>query len=193
MRYTNEEIAKRSARRKKINLIFKILIYSVILPITIYNLSLIIMSYIKADETPSFFGIKTYAVISGSMQPELKIGDVIVVKHVSNNELNVGDIISFRKDDSIITHRISEKSINGYTTKGDFNNVEDSGKVKYEDIEGKVIFKIPYIGKIVFAIKNKIFIIITVIMVFLTYMHNLKLKAKKEIRSEKRKNFNIRK
>ena len=193
MRYTNEEIAKRSARRKKINLIFKILIYSVILPITIYNLSLIIMSYIKPDETPSFFGIKTYAVISGSMQPELKIGDVIVVKHVSNNELNVGDIISFRKDDSIITHRISEKSINGYTTKGDFNNVEDSGKVKYEDIEGKVIFKIPYIGKIVFAIKNKIFIIITVIMVFLIYMHNLKLKAKKEIRSEKRKNFNIRK
>lgn len=193
MRYTNEEIAKRVARRRKINLIFKILIYSIILPITIYNLSLIIMSYIKPDETPNFFGIKTYAVISGSMQPELKIGDVIVVKHVSNNELNVGDIISFRKDDSIITHRISEKSINGYTTKGDFNNVEDSGKVKYEDIEGKVIFKIPYIGKIVFAIKNKIFIIITVIMVFLIYMHNLKLKAKKEIRSEKRKNFNIRK
>ena len=75
MRYTNDEIKKISNRNKKIKLIFKVIIYIIILPITIYNTYLLIMSYFKPNEIPSFFGIKSYEVISESMQPTLKIGD----------------------------------------------------------------------------------------------------------------------
>lgn len=193
MRYTNEEIAKRVKRRNCIKIIFKIVIYILILPITIYNTYLLIMSYIKPNETPSFFGIKSYAVVSGSMKPSLKVGDIVIVKHTKKNELKNEDIISFRRNDLIITHRIIEIDDEGYTTKGDYNNIEDAEKVKYEDIEGKVILKIPFLGNIVFALKNKIVIITIIILLYLIYMHSLKKNNKKQIRKEKRKNLNFRK
>ena len=50
MRYTNDEIKKISNRNKKIKLIFKVIIYIIILPITIYNTYLLIMSYFKPNE-----------------------------------------------------------------------------------------------------------------------------------------------
>ena len=193
MRYTNEEITKRTKRNKRIKFIVKLIIYILILPITIYNTFLIIMSYIKPDETPGFFGIKSYAVISGSMRPNLEIGDIVIVKHVKKDEINNQDIISFRKNDLIITHRIIKIEDDQYTTKGDYNNVEDQEKVVYEDVEGKVIFIIPFLGKIVFALRNKIVIVTIIILLYFMYMHNLKQNSKKQIRKEKRKNLNFKK
>lgn len=190
MRYTNEEIAKRVAKIKRIKLIFKLLMYIIILPITIYNVYLLVMSYINPKETPSFFGIKSYAVISGSMQPELKVGDIIIVKQIKEDELKVGDILSFRKNDLIITHRVIRIENEKITTKGDYNNAEDSDKVSYGDIEGKVVYVIPFFGKIVFALRNKIVIIVIILLLYLIYMHSLKQQSKKQIRREKRKNLN---
>ena len=121
------------------------------------------------------------------------MGDIVIVKHTKKNELKNEDIISFRRNDLIITHRIIEIDDEGYTTKGDYNNIEDAEKVKYEDIEGKVILKIPFLGNIVFALKNKIVIITIIILLYLIYMHSLKKNNKKQIRKEKRKNLNFRK
>ena len=78
--------------------------------------------------------------------------------------LQEGDIISFRQGQSVITHRINKiMDENGeivYQTKGDNNNIEDSGTITDSVIEGKVIYKIPKLGKISLFLQNKIILII---------------------------------
>ena len=107
------------------------------------------------DKSPLF---STYLIVTPSMVPTIKIDDAIVVKRVDNDKYNVGDIITFESNDSnyeglAVTHRIVEKHNLGdknsvYTTKGDNNKVIDPVSVKTEAIYGKVLFKVPSVGKI---------------------------------------------
>ena len=64
MLYTEEAIRKRQRRQKKLRDLSSIIIYIVLVPLLIYNIFLIIQAVVKPGETPSFFGIKTYVIIS---------------------------------------------------------------------------------------------------------------------------------
>ncbi len=89
------------------------------------------------------------SIASNSMYPSLQKGDGIIIKKLNEQEkgdLKAGDIIAFREDDYIITHRIIEINKGYYTTKGDNNNIKDVTKRKKDDIIGIVKFRIPYIG-----------------------------------------------
>lgn len=157
MQYTDETIRKRKKKNDKIKKIIKTITYIVLVPLLIYNISLIIQALANPNKTPSFFGIKTYVIVSGSMMPELNIGDIVIVK--SAEDYQEGDIISFRQGQNVITHRISEilKTENGilYKTKGDNNNTEDSGMIEIDAIEGKTIGKIPRYWKNCFNAARK--------------------------------------
>jgi len=100
-----------------------------------------------------FPDIKLYVVKSGSMEPELKVGDIVIAKKVEPQELKVGDIISYKEGQNIITHRIvkiltAEDELQ-FETKGDNNASKDLEKVKESEIEGKVTQKISSLGKII--------------------------------------------
>ena len=193
MRYTNDVINKKIKDGNRRKIIFRIVIYILIIPIIIYNISLIVFSTINKNETPCFFGIKTFVIVSGSMQPDLMIGDIVIVKNCDKNDINVGDIISYRSGQSVITHRIVEfiesDGQTGYITKGDNNNVKDNVVVKFEDIEGKYIGKISKLGNVVLFLKNKIVIISIILIFYLIYVHELKVNEKIQIRKEKREKF----
>ena len=193
MRYTNDVINKKIKDGNRRKIIFRIVIYILIIPIIIYNISLIVFSIINKNETPCFFGIKTFVIVSGSMQPDLMIGDIVIVKNCDKNDINVGDIISYRSGQSVITHRIVEfiesDGQTGYITKGDNNNVKDNVVVKFEDIEGKYIGKISKLGNVVLFLKNKIVIISIILIFYLIYVHELKVNEKIRIRKEKREKF----
>lgn len=170
MLYTNEAIQKRQLRKKKIKKITRIVACTILIPILVYNISLIIQSIINPNKTPSFFGIKTYVIISGSMKPNYNIGDVVVAKNTNANSLKEGDVISFRQGQIIVTHRIikvenSNKLV--FKTKGDNNNSEDSEEVTANLIEGKVVFKIPWIGNIALFFRGKIAIIVLLITYYI--------------------------
>ena len=96
------------------------------------------------------FPIKPVAVATGSMEKELFTGDVVIIKKCKPNDVNVGDIIEYQMDGYTVIHRIVEKKQkNGnyyFVTKGDNNNAPDSDDVKEDQLIGKVIFKIRYIG-----------------------------------------------
>lgn len=64
MKYTKEAISKKMEKDSKIRLIFKIIIYIIIIPIIIYNIYVILFWSINKTETPSFFGVKTYVIAS---------------------------------------------------------------------------------------------------------------------------------
>ena len=127
---------------------------------------ILINSYAKPNEVPSFFGWKPFIVLSGSMETQIMTGDVVVVKEIDANELKENDIIAFKEDDNIvITHRIIEikKDENGdtkYKTKGDNNNEEDDGVVNPEQIEGIYKFRIAKLGNFAIFIQTPIGMIV---------------------------------
>ena len=91
-------------------------------------------------------------VLSGSMEPSIHIGDIVVSSRVDVKELKEGDIITFRYkgEDNYITHRISKVLHTEFgiffKTKGDANENEDSRLVESNEVVGKVLFVIPYLG-----------------------------------------------
>ena len=190
MIYTKENILKRKSRNEKIKRIIVTVVYVILIPLLCYNISLIIQAVVNPNETPSFFGIKTYVIVSGSMEPELEIGDMIVVKNINTSELEVGDIISFRQGQSIVTHRISRIIENDgeieFVTKGDNNNAEDSGTISEDLVEGKVVSVIPIIGKVSVLLQNKIVIITVILIIYLYFSNTGNIKRRKRERHRKR-------
>ena len=114
----------------------KFIIYSLILSIVI---SFIFLKFINKSEISQLFGYSCLKVITGSMEPEIKTGENVLIKKCK--DYNVGDIITYiTKDLEIITHRIVLKDEGLYYTKGDANNVEDPEPILNNQIYGKVIF-----------------------------------------------------
>jgi signal peptidase I len=101
---------------------------------------------------PPVLGYQTYVVLSGSMEPTIHTGAVIVATAVDPNALEIGDIVTFLRpgDQESVTHRIV--GIKGtaqgktFVTRGDANGVEDQGEIRYDRLAGKVTFSIPYLG-----------------------------------------------
>lgn len=85
-------------------------------------------------------GVSILQVTSGSMQNELQIGDIILIKQC--NDYKINDIITYSVDNEyLVTHRIIERNGDSFITKGDNNNTIDSKSVSKENVEGKVIYK----------------------------------------------------
>lgn len=96
------------------------------------------------------FPIKPIAIASGSMEKELFVGDIAIIQKCNANDVNVGDIIEYQMDGYTVIHRIIEKKQKKgeyyFITKGDNNKYPDSKEVRENQLIGKVIFKIRYLG-----------------------------------------------
>lgn len=96
------------------------------------------------------FPLRPMVIITGSMEPLIHPGDVVIVKSIDIKQLNVGDIVQYSDENIYIFHRIIEivndKDEIKYRTKGDNNSAVDSKLVKGESIRGKVVYTIPKIG-----------------------------------------------
>ena len=96
------------------------------------------------------FPIKPVAIASGSMEKELYIGDIAIIQKCNANDVNVGDIIEYQMEGYTVIHRIIEKKQrNGeyyFITKGDNNGYPDRVEVREEQLIGKVIFKVRFLG-----------------------------------------------
>lgn len=96
-----------------------------------------------------FLKYRMIAIGSNSMVPVYEKGDAIIYEKVNADKLQIGDIIAFKQNDVIITHRIvSIKKNNSYVfkTKGDNNNAVDYFDVQGYNVLGKVMYKVKYIG-----------------------------------------------
>lgn len=103
------------------------------------------MKVIKKSPFVKIFNLAILKVNSGSMFPELDIGEIIII--LEKNTYRSGDIITFyTKDGNLLTHRIISNDNYGFITKGDFNNIQDEEIVKKQNIQGKVIFHSKILG-----------------------------------------------
>lgn len=132
--------------------VISVIILIILIPILFVNGVILVNSFLHPDEIPSFFGWKPFIVLSGSMETEICSGDLAIVKEVDTNFLKENDIIAFKQDDFVTTHRIvkiiEENGIRKYKTKGDNNNIEDSEYILEEQIEGLYQFKIEGLGNL---------------------------------------------
>lgn len=91
------------------------------------------------------YGFSVATVSSGSMEPNLQVGDVIIMKEFESYDVN--DIVTFNSNDEcLVTHRIIRKDGNNFITKGDSNNTKDTETVSIENVEGKVICNSKILG-----------------------------------------------
>lgn len=113
--------------------------------------------------------IKILEVLSGSMEPAIHTGSIVLAKPAAN--YRIGDVITFGqigKDQTPTTHRIYDIRLQTgqpvYITKGDANNAPDNAEIAQSEVRGKVILSIPLIGYVIeFAKKPLGFMLIIII------------------------------
>lgn len=135
----------------------------------------IIIELFSPDKTIEIIGFKGFVVVSRSMEPVIHVNDIVIVTKIDDEDLEVGDIISFyaylpttEKDDqgntiyqkSVVTHYLGEliddqdrtiiKTYGTANVEGEFDTWKDQEgnpiDLTTEDILGRVAFKIPYVG-----------------------------------------------
>src|SRR3989344_4011729 len=147
-----DDIGKGKENMKTIKKILHIkltIIVLLLLPFVVFTL--------LTSKTNIIKNIKSFTVLTGSMQPTIPQGSIVYVQ--KNQTYEKGDIISFEnKAKQTVTHRIVEKvNKNGetfYKTKGDANNTADQELISEKNIVGKNIFSVPYIGKVTIFLKT---------------------------------------
>lgn len=186
---------------QKIKKILTILILLILIPILFVSGVILMNSYIHPDKVPSFFGWKPFIVLSGSMETQISVGDIVIVKEVDTSTLKKGDIIAFRNKDIVITHRIddiiTEDGKVKYITKGDNNNTRDEGIVLPEQVEGIFICNVHRFGNLAIFIQTPIGMVvclsIPIILIIIigvidsrknTEVINQKLNKQKEMEEE---------
>jgi len=136
--------------RVGVGTILGIILCIILIPALIVNITLIVKSFLYPEEVPSFMGYKPFIVLTGSMEPVFYSGDLVMVKEVEADSLQVGDVIAFREGTAVITHRIVQVEGEGpdlrFITKGDNNNVNDRRPVTVEQLEGVYLYRISKLG-----------------------------------------------
>ena len=124
---------------------------------------------------PVFWGYKPLVIISGSMEPKLRVGGILYYKEINKKEYQKNDIVVFKSNKYLISHRIVEITNDGFITKGDANKNIDSNKVLFTKALGKgTNWSIPYIGYYAdFIYKNKwILLLVLIILIINTKSSN---------------------
>jgi signal peptidase len=107
------------------------------------------------------FPVYPSVIATGSMEPMIKPGDVILVKKITDIEqVNIGDVIQFKRGKILISHRVieiledEERGI-CYRTKGDNNSAADFELVYPEHLKGRIVYVVPKVGWPTLFIKSR--------------------------------------
>ena len=156
--------------KKKGNSILKLIlniiswtIFALLILIALFLLYYAIATQIYAKKGEKYKpAFSLYTIISGSMEPNINVYDVVVDTKVDNPEdIKVGDIITFTSSSSLtygvtITHRViavdNSNGVYRYRTQGDNNLVPDDTYVEFGNVLGKVLFKVPQLGRVQFLL-----------------------------------------
>lgn len=138
-------------------------IFVKILTIAIIFVSIIIVVQKVTNNQESFLGFRIFRVQTGSMIPKYQIGDVILVKEVDTDKIQIGDDVTYEGNTGtmngmLVTHRVVDiEEVDGkrvFHTKGIANNLEDP-VISEEQINGVVQTKMYILSLICMLLNNK--------------------------------------
>ena len=167
---------------KILNILEKTLVNLIIIILSIIAIIVIcgfVQLNVQKKEYLNIFGYSIFSTETGSMSPTMEKGDIVIIK--IGDEIREKDIITYKKENVFITHRIEQINEDSIIAKGDNNNTEDE-PIKKDEVIGKVVFIINNveIWKKVFSDINVIIpICITVILFVLMVSYKEKTAEKK--------------
>lgn len=139
--------------------------------------------------------IKFLTVLSGSMEPSIKTGSIVIVKPAS--DYKAGEVITFgpnTKTKPPTTHRITtvneENGQVSYITKGDANNAPDIQPVMKKNVIGKVFLNVPYVGYLINAARKPYGFMLIIILPAILIIYDEIQKIWQEIKKRKEKKEN---
>jgi len=139
-------------------------------------------------------GYKVYNVVSGSMEPEYSVGDLLYVKAAAFDEIKVDDPITFVLNEELVvaTHRVVEidRENECFYTKGDANDDPDATPVHYKNVIGIPQFAIPLLGYVSDFVQNPpgtyITIAVAAVLVILVFLPDIIAKKKAPSNEDKK-------
>ncbi|MCI9280410.1 MAG: signal peptidase I [Bacilli bacterium] len=162
----------------------------ILIPVIIMNLSIMFQAKANTNKVPSVFGIKPFMVLSGSMETEIKKGDLIITREINPEELEIGKVIAFRDAaGTVTTHRIIDIVVKDgetfFITKGDNNSTQDRNLVSLKDVEGIYLFRIPGIGSMMKSLSQTTTIVILVLIITVIFVVGFIISNKKYVEEER--------
>ena len=132
-------------KQKTLNIV-GIVICILLIPILIFNCILIVKGIVNEDEVPGVLGFTPLIVLTDSMYPDIKSGDIIICKDIDPTDIKEEDVISFfdpadKNHTAVVTHKVIEVIIDEdgnryFRTQGTNNNAEDKFSVPAADVIG---------------------------------------------------------
>ncbi len=151
--------SKHYKRFKKVINVLGWLLFAFLMTVALFLLLVLSLNKIaqSKNEKPM---VGLYTIVSPSMTGSINVYDVVFVLRVPVSKIKRGDIITFKAEQTIfgdtpVTHRVIEKHTddNGeivFVTKGDYNQYKDEFYAYERNVVGKVLFKIPQLGRVQF-------------------------------------------
>ena len=145
----------------------------ILVPILVLNCILLVQGMVNEDQVPSIGGNVPLIVLTESMEPVIKDGDMIVCKTADPDDVKVGDVISFFDPEgtgtSTVTHRVLEILVDpdtgakSFRTQGDNNNIEDRLPVPAENLVGIWTgVRIPALGSVIMFMQSTLGLIVCI-------------------------------
>ena len=171
-----------------------IILCVLLIPILLMNVTMIVKGLVNPSQVPTVGGYAPLIVLTDSMYPDIKSGDLIIVKAADAEDVKVGDVIAFFDPDgsgtSVLTHRVVELvTENGtlhFRTKGDANNAEDPSLAPAENLIGVYQSKINGAGNVAMFLQSTpgLIVCIGVPLVLLVGVELLRRKKYDKARNE---------
>lgn len=121
----------------------------------LFLLGILVVVVVAVILVPKAIGAVPLTILSGSMEPSVNPGDIVVVQPVdSPSDIGIGDVITFQPksdDPSLVTHRVTTTTAGAdadntfYVTRGDANGADDD-PIRYAQVKGKVVYSVPFVG-----------------------------------------------
>ena len=143
---------------------------TVLILILLLTIAAVVGSVFRDEMLLSPWGTGLFVIASGSMEPTIPDGSIILVGSVPEDDISVDDVITFFSGSRtyVVTHRVKHiiEDEDGilFTTRGDANNADDPS-ITYDRVIGRVIYTIPGSGFIVKALGNAVYVGVAIIFI----------------------------
>lgn len=179
----------KTKKEKKIK-ILKLILYIIVGICFIYNTFYVINMTINEKDYLKVFGITFLNMENNLMQGDINEGDLVIIKEANKTDLQEGDIIAYTVNGQTRINKIINTK-DGYTTKSNKNFYPDIEKITHNQVIGKKVLNIPYMGLMIEILQSKITNAFVILCLVLYFIYNKKIYMKKMQRARKKKMLNM--
>ena len=155
-------------------------VISVVLFLLAFSVFLVVLRAKRENKVPAFFGYSFSVVVTGSMEPDIRVGELLVVRETEMDRVEVGNDVLFISrsgpvEGEAIVHRVIEKGTDGngiyFRTEGVNNGgVPDSDRVYEDNYVGKAVWHSVFWGKIFGFLSNvEVLMMIAVLVIVIPF------------------------